>query len=183
MLSPHLEDCDTFQSDQKWLNIVISTLSVGEVCNDGPQCLRDGEHGIPDSRDDGQTGRSRLFSGGSHGQGTTCSVVCVQVKLLWNYSRCVFLIFGTGVQLGGRLDLCERGSSGARRSGLYQELSLWALRQGLPHPAHLWGTHTEVFKLWGLDIVLVCARVKPYVFVSFSKNESCLPFSFLPSHS
>lgn len=115
---------------------------VGEVCNDGPQCLRDGEHGIPDSRDDGQTGRSRLFSGGSHGQGTTCSVVCVQVKLLWNYSRCVFLIFGTGVQLGGRLDLCERGSSGARRSGLYQELSLWALRQGLPHPAHLWGTHT-----------------------------------------
>lgn len=29
-----------------------------------------------------------------------------------------------GVQLGGRLDLCQRGSSGPRRVGIHQELPL-----------------------------------------------------------
>lgn len=49
------------------------------------------------------------------------------------------LIFCSGVQLGGRLDLYQRSSADPGGSGLYQELPLRALRQGLSHPAHLRG--------------------------------------------
>lgn len=47
---------------------------------DGCESLRDGEHGLPDCRDDGQARLPRLLRGGCHGQGkqswgrTLCSV-------------------------------------------------------------------------------------------------------------
>lgn len=50
-----------------WSKVNELCVFVGEVCSDGPECLCDGKHGLPDSRDDGQTGTSRLFSGGCNG--------------------------------------------------------------------------------------------------------------------
>lgn len=64
------------QSGLKGMRCACS-VTAGEVCSDGPQCLRDGEHGVPDSRDDGQTGASRLFSRGRNGQGTQPCQLCL----------------------------------------------------------------------------------------------------------
>ena len=44
-------------------------MAAGEVCADGHQRLRDGEHGLPDGGHDGPAGRPRLFAGGGHRQG------------------------------------------------------------------------------------------------------------------
>lgn len=61
-------------------DVVLSPFAtVGEVCGDGAERLRDGEHGLPDGRDDGQTRSSRLLSGGCHGQGEMMVKSCFNV--------------------------------------------------------------------------------------------------------
>lgn len=43
--------------------------AAGEVCRHGSECFCDGEHGLPDRRDDGPARSPRLFPRGRHGQG------------------------------------------------------------------------------------------------------------------
>lgn len=51
--------------------------------------------------------------------------------------RGILTVCCSGVQLRGRLDLCQRSSPGPRRFGIHQQLPVRALPQRLSHPAHL----------------------------------------------
>lgn len=60
---------------QTWLQCSASLYDsfhsylTGEVLFYGCESVRNGEHGLPHCRDDGQARLPRLLRGGSHGQG------------------------------------------------------------------------------------------------------------------